>query len=158
MESVKSETHQTYWWWIKVLCGVALIAGLVAKFVFFVELGGESIPVLLAQIVVVFGGSLYIYHYILVKNNNPEFGEAQRLTDSGGLFTRIRHPMYLSDALYYAGLAMLWPSALSVSILLLAWVALVMQAREEDSWCERQFGAQHEAWRSQTKLLIPHVY
>jgi protein-S-isoprenylcysteine O-methyltransferase Ste14 len=150
--------HSTRWWWLKVLCGVGLIIGVAVRFVADTSITNWYFPVFLAQLTVVIGGVLYIWHYLLLKRKVATSSAQAHLVTAGGLNKFIRHPMYFSDALYYLGLALLWPSIASSVILVVGWFALRKQAMTEDEWCARRFAEMHQAWHTRTKLIVPFLY
>lgn len=153
-----SEDLSLHWWWLKISLGCALIVGVVAQFGFSVELAKFDFPVLLAQAIVTVGVALYVWNFLVVKRANPAMATTENLITSKGLYGLVRHPMYLGDLIYYLGLALLWPSALSLLLYGLAAVALVLQSREEDRWCAAKFASAHGHWRKISKLLIPGIY
>jgi protein-S-isoprenylcysteine O-methyltransferase Ste14 len=143
---------------LKVTLGLCLIAGVVARFVFDVELAKWSPPIIISQLVVCFGVGVYLYHYALLRAANSGLQVPKQLVLDAGLYRWIRHPMYLADAMYYAGLALLWASWGSLLLWLIALLALRQQAQIEDRWCAAQFGQQHRNWCDRTRLLIPYIY
>lgn len=75
--------------------------------------------------------------------------EARKLV-TRGLYSRIRHPIYLfGDLAYLGGLV-----ALQVWPLLIVWLAIVLvdidRARREEQVLAQAFGAQYTAYRSST--------
>lgn len=103
------------------------------------------------------GGLCYITHYTLFKEHQWREG-VHTLVTQGGLFRLIRHPMYFSDAVYYLGLALLWPGFLSLAVLMIAWLALLNQAKVEDAWLANQFSDSHAQWRAKSNLVLPFLY
>ena len=158
--SNSDNAHAKFWWWLKVACGFALIAGAVVN---ILRLTQRSIPlpaeqVLLAQILVLGGAVLFAWHYWLVKRANANMEQPDRLVTTGGLFGLVRHPMYLADLIYYCGLALFWPSTESALLIVIAAYALIKQSVVEDRWCAELFPAQYDAWAERTRLFIPWLY
>ena len=116
---------------VKVICGLVLIGGVAARFVFDVAPNLAVLSVPAAQIIVIVGGALYIWHYWIVSRNSRDMQTPSTLVRRGGLFPLIRHPMYFADLIYYTGLALLWSTHLALMVLLIAWLALLMQSRVE---------------------------
>ena len=141
---------EKFWWRIKVACGAALILHVV---VYFLGPAGTGIvPRLLAQTVAVGGGAITLYHHRLLRRARGPNGAAALVT-RGGLFNWIRHPMYTGDLLLYAGLTLLAPDVVSVSLLLLGAIALYQQARAEDAYLLSVHGDTFSAWQARTRLL-----
>lgn len=150
--------HAWHWWAIKVLCGIALIAGLFARYVFGGVTMMWNIPVLYAQVFAVAGGLLYCWHYYVLRSQNAEMSEPQTLVEKGGLYSMIRHPMYFSDAVCYTGLALFWLNPLSIALLGLAYLALVKQAQAEDQYIAKRFPQRYADWADRTRLIVPLIY
>lgn len=147
-----------FWWWVKVFCGVVLIAGVFLRFLSSHSVSQLSLPTPIAQLLVVTGGLLYVWHFILIKRANRKIDQPDHLVEQGGLFSLVRHPMYFADMIYYFGLALLWPSLISAGVMIVAIVALIRQSKQEDLWCAEQFPIDHATWVNHTKLVIPFVY
>ena len=73
-----------------------------------------------------------------------------RLLCAGGLFARVRHPIYLGDMLLWAGFAVYPPTIVSLALLAVAFWAIWRQAVREDAEMAESFGQQHAAWRART--------
>jgi protein-S-isoprenylcysteine O-methyltransferase Ste14 len=105
--------------------------------------------------VVVTGGLVTILHYGLLRRSNRRLARPGRLVTRGGLFARVRHPMYLGDGVVYAGLALLAPGPVTLVVFVAGIAGILGQARVEDGWLSRRFGRQHARWRERTGLLLP---
>ncbi|NDY95019.1 methyltransferase family protein [Wenzhouxiangella limi] len=79
------------------------------------------------------------------------------LVCAGGLFGRIRHPIYLGDAVFYTAFAVYPATAVSLGLLVVAVWALRRQAEREDAEMAEMFGQQHAAWRARTGRFWPAV-
>ncbi|UCH47401.1 MAG: DUF1295 domain-containing protein [Betaproteobacteria bacterium] len=154
----RKQAHLLLWWNVKVLCGLLLIVAMFVRFLadWFAPLFTvpNSIPVAL----VVAGGSVFLYHYYLIKRQNQLLDHADHLVTKGGLFRYVRHPMYLGDILMFTGFTLLAPSLATLSILALAVYALVRQAIAEDRYLSQLHKTQHGSWIKSTKLLFPTVF
>jgi protein-S-isoprenylcysteine O-methyltransferase Ste14 len=111
--------------------------------------------VLVAQVL---GGLLAIVSLAFLVAARIQLGEAfavaprAKLLVTGGLYSRIRHPMYLFLDLSLLGLIL----GLRLPILLLAWIAVVVvqswQAAREDRVLEEAFGDAYREYRCGTWL------
>jgi len=158
MNDVTKASHAKRGWWVKVLCGVALIVGVVTHYLMGIPPLFFKAPVLLAQSLVIGGTVLVFWHFLLLRRLNKELELPEVLVTDGGLYCVVRHPMYFADAIYYTGLALLWPSVTSAVILLVGLIALVYQAHEEDRWCAQRFPHEFPRWSARSALLIPYLY
>ena len=150
--------HAWHWWAIKVVCGMALIGGLFVRY-----LGGGfeeiwAVPVIFAQIITIVGGALYCWHYLILRSGNTDMSAPKTLINKGGLYSVIRHPMYFADAVCYTGLALFWLNGLSMLVLITAYLALFMQAREEDGYIAKLFPERYSDWAARTRLLVPLIF
>lgn len=161
---MQNQRHSYFWWAIKVACGFVLIAGLIERFIgaglmqsFGNSLISVVVPIPIAQLLVLLGGGVYIWHYFILKRANQNVEQPEQMVQHKGLYGLVRHPMYFADMICYLGLALFWVSPVSLMVLLVSYVALVKQSQIEDAYIESRFKHQHEAWSSNSKLLIPFV-
>ena len=154
----RKEAHLLLWWNIKVLCGLLLIAALFVRYLtdWFTPLFvvPNSVPLAL----VLLGGSVFLYHYYLIKRRNQLLDQADHLVTNGGLFPYVRHPMYLGDIFMFTGFTLLAPFVATLCVLVLAIYALVRQAVAEDRYLSQLHMTQHESWIKSTKLLLPVIF
>ncbi|MCI0403703.1 MAG: isoprenylcysteine carboxylmethyltransferase family protein [Acidobacteria bacterium] len=75
-----------------------------------------------------------------------------------GLYSVIRHPLYLGGALAWLGLVMVFRSWLVIPFLAIAVVFMRVRIGQEEKLLAEQFGAEFEAYRRRTWRLIPYVY
>jgi protein-S-isoprenylcysteine O-methyltransferase Ste14 len=143
-----------FWWRIKVGVGAALIALLCTHFLSDAPKAAVQFPRWLAQALVLTGGLTTLLHHRIVAGacagNQPA-----RLVDSGGLYSWVRHPMYLGDCLLYVGLGLLVPHPLSALLVAVGCAALVLQARAEDGHMATLFGEPFRRWQQRSGLLLP---
>lgn len=149
--------HSLAWWSIKVVCGALLIANAFVVVLYGLETAFET-PRLSAQLMVIGGGFCSIFHYLKLKAQNSDIQTPQSLETKAGLYRLIRHPMYLGDILIYSGLALLYPTFLSLPVLLIAVIALCKQANVEDQYLALRFSEQYPEWRMHSFRLIPYIY
>lgn len=145
-----------FWWRLKVLAGGGLIVLVCHHFLTFSPRPDWfPVSVVLSQCVVVVGGVLTLWHSYLLGRSGDNSGSANSLVCRGGLYSRIRHPMYLGDMVLYLGLALLAPGWMSLTCLVLGWLALILQARTEDAYLAVRFGDAFSTWADGTGLLLP---
>jgi protein-S-isoprenylcysteine O-methyltransferase Ste14 len=153
-----SEEPGIRWWRVKVACGSLLILGVVLKYLVFEYPTFTHDYTNQARLVAVLGGAVVIYHYLLIKRGYLQADPSARIVTSGGLFPLVRHPMYLGDMIMYLGLTLLACNFFSIALLVVAMVALVRQAGEEDAFLSRAYPAEYGPWARATKRLIPGIY
>ncbi|MEE4296898.1 MAG: hypothetical protein V2J20_09840 [Wenzhouxiangella sp.] len=144
-------------WCLKVLIGFGLIGHFAV-----LSFRPDSLPALfslsypLFLTLVLAGGGIAIWHHWIMKRARRLAAGQPVLVRSGGLFTRIRHPIYLGDAVLYAAFAVYPATAVSLGLLAVALWALHRQAGREDSEMAETFGEQHAAWRARTGRFWLH--
>lgn len=77
--------------------------------------------------------------------------------ETGGPYSRVRHPGYLGALLASTGAALVFESALGLMPVLLLLPALVARVAREDRMLEARFGATFRAWRTRTGALFPRL-
>lgn len=142
-------------WCTKVVLGFGLI-GHFALLAFQPQLLPTlfRLPYPLFLGLVLVGGAINLGHYLLLERALKTHREA-RLVTAGGLFTWLRHPMYLGDGLLYLGFAVYPATPISLAAYAIAACALLSQARREDAAMAAAFSAEHDAWRRRSWLLLP---
>ena len=145
------------WWRIKVVVGSLLIALLVENYTL------SSLPIMWqasvwpGQLFTIVGGICAIWHYRLLRHAAGCIDDPQLLVTGGGLYSRIRHPMYLGDCVMYLGLFMLAPGLPGLLLLCLGWFALSRQADAEDSAMRNAFPYAFDAWFGVSGKLLPKL-
>lgn len=114
-----------------------------------------AVPAIVAQILVLLGAGLHLGHYWILKTRLEDVSAPETLVTSGGLFPRVRHPMYLGDAILYLGLVGLAADAVAAGLYVTAVVGIVGQCRVEDRHLAREFGPAFERWARRTHALMP---
>jgi len=78
---------------------------------------------------------------------------------TGGVYSRIRHPMYAALFLYSAGLAMVLPNRVAGPAYLGAMAILfAFRLGPEERMLRETFGEAWDAYRARTKRLVPGVW
>jgi protein-S-isoprenylcysteine O-methyltransferase Ste14 len=75
-----------------------------------------------------------------------------------GIYSHIRHPLYLSLLLAPTGIALVFASHLALPILALATVFVYDRIRKEERLLEVHFGAEFEDYRRSSWQLVPLVF
>ncbi len=149
--------HSTYYWKIKVLCGVLLIFAVIDHYLLHTLHYMQWVPRIVAQGFVLIGAGITIYHYYLLTRDNRDISQPETLLIHPGLYRVLRHPMYLGDMVLYAGLFLLasgWPALI---VFLLGIYALYRQAQVEDDYLQSRFGEAFCNWRDSSGLLWPVI-
>jgi protein-S-isoprenylcysteine O-methyltransferase Ste14 len=155
---MQHKAHAIYWWNVKVLCGIFLIAHFIVGMQLSVPTLIMDVPVCLGQMMAVVGGGLFVYHFVILKNINNAIGKPHTLLTNKGLFRWIRHPMYFADFIIYAGFMLLHLSLISAFLYIVVCVALAKQAKVEDKYLAKVFGQTHHQWSKKSWLLVPYIY
>lgn len=75
-----------------------------------------------------------------------------------GIYSLIRHPMYLAVLLIMPGNALVFRSWLAIPLLPLSLVFTLYRIQQEEKLLGEHFGAEFEAYRHQTWRLVPYLY
>jgi len=84
-------------------------------------------------------------------------GQVASQLNSTGLYSVVRHPLYLGNYFMWLGVALfprIWWLAVIVSLLFWLYYERIMFAEEE--FLRRQFGAPFEEWAARTPAFIPN--
>lgn len=81
----------------------------------------------------------------------------EHVLETGGLYSRVRHPGYLGALNAALGAALAFESALGLVPVVLLLPALTARVRREDRVLENRFGDAFRAWRSRTGGLLPRL-
>ncbi len=76
-----------------------------------------------------------------------------------GIYSKIRHPLYLSNGLIASGFLLFHLSWQNSTFLFAAvlWSFLLFLAQNEDSFLKREFGEEWEHWAEQTPAFLPRL-
>lgn len=77
---------------------------------------------------------------------------------TGGVFSRVRHPVYLGCILFYVGLVFFTLSIFSVLVLLAIVIFYHYIARHEERLVLAKFGAAYEEYMKSVPMWIPRVW
>ena len=120
-------------------------------------------PPALASGVALLAGGLWIFHrsHADLGTNwsiSLEVREGHRLV-TGGIYRRIRHPMYLGLLLHSAGLAAAVPNWIAGPSYLATFVPLLaLRLRPEERMMREEFGAEYETYAARTNRLLPGIW
>lgn len=139
---------------------VALLLWLVDPRLAGPRLGADSSPGFFAGLACsVSGLALMGWTYRVFRSWRwrAEIDPGHQLMDHGP-FRRIRHPIYLSFALFYAGSVLLLPYWIFLLHALASFVAYDYRARAEERVMLEAFGDAYRAYRDRTSRYLPGVY
>ena len=139
---------------------------------FFVVLGGDTLssfifrystvvvgllflPILLLPAILSLGFSLFL----LTKSNKAVFGEIAnqpRLIDSG-VYSWVRHPMYLGVLLFCLGFFFISPSLLSFGVWLAFFILYDKMTTYEEKDLIRIFGEEYIAYQKRVSKWLPRI-
>ena len=148
---------------------VPVIANLIAFGLFILSLlifSGPlaGIPALMLALV---GAVLAIAGGALVLRSRAELGAAWSLAPQAdartglvttGPYRLVRHPIYLGLTLLAAGQALAFGSWPALAVVLVGIVpTFAWRARAEEHLLSRTFGERYDAYRTQTRMIIPYL-
>lgn len=117
------------------------------------------IPVIIGFILMIIGMSFnFIVRANLGKNWVPlsKTTEGQELVTEG-IYSKIRHPFYLSLLILFLGIAVIAWNLFSISFFILAILALIVRIRKEEKELIAKFGEEYEKYKKETPMLIPRL-
>ena len=143
------------WWFAKISTMIALLGWTV--FEVLTEPAGIawSWP---AQVAIIAGAGLHLWHYLVLKKTVPNLAAADRLCVIGGLYRWVRHPMYLGDLLVVMGLTLVGSGPFSWLLGGAAATAIVGLTWSEDHTLARRFPQVHTGWRQSSWYLLPPLW
>lgn len=75
-----------------------------------------------------------------------------------GIYSHIRHPLYLGEITRNLGFAVLFSSLYGFVVMLIANIFLVIRIQTEEKMLISEFGKEYEEYKKRTKKLLPYVY
>ncbi len=106
-------------------------------------------------------GSVYpvIAGYILLKRKGKPGRnfETTSLLVKSGIYSLIRHPLYLSIFLFGTGVVMKDPGKLQLILGFVNLIAVYVTARIEEGEMIKRFGAEYRDYMKETKMFIPYI-
>lgn len=144
----------------RILYNIIAIAGLGFLLVFSFSQNSEITQPILGGIVTFIGFVLLILAFR--SFNLSEFFGFQSETKSElvvtGMYRFVRHPLYFGTMIFIAGLYLLMPSDMMLSVLVISYVYIWIGSRLEERKLRALFGESYIAYSQKVKSLIPYVY
>ena len=83
-------------------------------------------------------------------------GQVAEVLNTTGMYSVVRHPLYLGNALMWLGVALFPRSVWLVAVaMLLFWLLYERIMLAEEEFLRRRFGAAYEEWASRTPAFLP---
>jgi protein-S-isoprenylcysteine O-methyltransferase Ste14 len=76
---------------------------------------------------------------------------------TGGVYSLVRHPLYLFFTMEMTGFLLIRPTTVSLAALILVLAAVIHRIRREDALLAETFGVSFEEYRRKTKAFIPYI-
>jgi protein-S-isoprenylcysteine O-methyltransferase Ste14 len=147
------------WWFLKTGLAAALIAYVLAALLIRPLYPPLFIaPLFVGQALAILGGCIHLWHYAILKRSLTNLRSPQTLVTRGGLFARVRHPMYLGDSLLIAGFFLIESDWVALLIALSALISLTRLCKSEDRRLASLFPEEHKEWKKRTRRLIPLIW
>lgn len=141
-------------WPLKLVLSLAIIlSACVAVF----QTDVPTVRWLCAVGLILTGACTELAHYRILKKTVGPLGKPEKLNTTGGLFSFVRHPMYLGDLVMLFGFTLLAATALIAGLYLAFLPVLILLCRSEDRMMEAQFRDDFRAWKKRSAMLIPFL-
>lgn len=75
-----------------------------------------------------------------------------------GMYRFVRHPLYFGTMIFIAGLYLLMPSRIMLSVLVISYAYIWIGSRLEERKLRALFGESYTTYAKNVKSLIPYVY
>jgi len=111
---------------------------------------------MLSLLLILAGAGFAIFALLHLGRSFSLMAEARRLVTDGP-YARIRHPLYLGEALSMLGLTLQYSSPLAFAILALQWMFQFERMKNEELVLLALF-PEYEAYRLRTARLVPGFY
>jgi putative Ca2+/H+ antiporter (TMEM165/GDT1 family)/protein-S-isoprenylcysteine O-methyltransferase Ste14 len=150
-------------WWSKVVLGTALLLGLAAPVLVAVDVI-EPFPLLSSAGWILTGAGVLLLGLALALASLFQIGAARRrggrglALNSGGLYARVRNPVFTGMVVAMAGALVMAPTALGVLATLLTVVAVQIQARAvREPGLSLALGEEYASYVSRTGRFLPRL-
>ena len=141
-----------------VLFVIFIIAWILDSFVFgFSTVISEYVPLYVRvplAIVILFSGG-----YFVKKSHDIVFGEIREEPSvvRKGVFSRVRHPMYLGALLLYLGSLVSTFSLIAAGIWVIIIIFYCFNSKHEEKLLLDRFGKDYEDYQREVPMLIPRI-
>lgn len=103
----------------------------------------------------------YSIHLISHRSHNKAHQTSQVINEivTEGLFSKIRHPMYLGMTLFFWGGYLAWSYLAALAIPILATVLMVLLAKSEEKFLTEKLGREYLDYKAKVKwMFIPYLF
>jgi protein-S-isoprenylcysteine O-methyltransferase Ste14 len=139
-----------------VLLSLFLITLVLDSFIFRIGgLEGGRVPILFRAPLGL--ASLTAAFFLMRSAHRAVFGkpEGHAHVITGGVFSLVRHPMYLGSMLFFFGLLVFTLSLPAAAVLLVIVVFYVLVSRYEEKLLTRKYGDEYTAYKERVPMFIP---
>jgi len=124
-----------------------------------------NIGVIISILLLILGGSLRIIcrktlvkaGFAMSNSYKLQIAQHQRLI-TNGIYTHIRHPLYLGEISRNLGTALLFSSLYGLIVMIIANIFLLIRIEIEEKMLIGEFGQEYEEYKEKTKKLLPYIY
>lgn len=124
-----------------------------------------GIPLVLGIILLIIGGTFRVTSrmtltkagFNMINSFKLQIVGNQRLI-TDGVYSHIRHPLYLGEISRNLGFALFFASLYGLVVMIIANVFLILRIRIEERMLIAQFGREYEEYMKKTHKLIPYIY
>ena len=121
--------------------------------------------IIIGIILLVIGGSLRIISRVTLTKAGFNIVNSYKLQIvknhqliTGGIYSHIRHPLYLGEMSRNIGFALILSSFYGTILMIIADIFLLFRIEIEEKMLIDEFGHEYEKYKSKTKKFLPYVY
>lgn len=124
-----------------------------------------NILVIIGILLIILGGTLRIIcrktlikaGFMFSNSYKLQIVQHQRLI-TNGIYTNIRHPLYLGEISRNLGTALVFSSLYGLVMMMIANIFLFIRIEIEEKMLIATFGHEYEEYKKKTKKLLPYIY
>ena len=121
---------------------------------FFISVFKLTIFIIPGLILILIGSLIIIKSYGKIKKDFLRAGKIQ-IT---GLYSKVRHPMYMGIIIFLAGLSLVSYSLYFLAYAFIISLCLIWMAKIEEKHMARRFWQNYENYKKQVPMLVPKIY
>ena len=104
-----------------------------------------------------YAGTLWCYKTLGDSWRLGVDGKAKTVLVHQGLYSYVRHPIYLFQIIILIGIALLLPTPFSLAILLIHFICISIMTRDEEAYLLKTHGSEYQEYYLKTGRFLPKL-